>query len=240
MIKSTRLIFFGLIVFAILLTAGNWVTPVRANNANIITPTPTGTSIVQPENGGEPASPEQQAELKNVIQSYFDIRYRAYNNLQLNGFSDLASDRADAKAFLGSELGKLSIDIRNAELNHLRYVDYKYFLKYGNIAIDPQTQTATVELVEENDVIYEISAELNPQNSAVSHMYNLKHTITLRPENGQWKIDSDEYNDYLWRMLKQSGKSANEVLSTMKASPRSTQSVNPSVSIIVRQLLPII
>jgi len=236
MSKSIRLIYFGLIVFSILLVIGNWVTPVQANNANINTPMPTGTPIVQPEGGGEPVSPEQQTELKNVIQSYFDIRYRAFSALQLNEFGDLVSNSADAKKFLGLELGKLKVDLRNAELNHLRYVDYKYSLEYDNFAFDPQTQTATAELVEENDVIYEISEELNPQNPDVSHLYNLKHTITLRQENSQWKIVSDEYNDYLWRMLKQSGKSASEVLNTMKASPRPTQSVNPGTATILAAL----
>ena len=63
-------------------------------------------------------------------------------------------------------------------------MEYKYFLKYGNIAIDSRTPTATVELVEENDVIDEISEELNPQDPDVSHMDNLKHTLSLRQENG--------------------------------------------------------
>ncbi|MBI5840759.1 MAG: amidase domain-containing protein [Chloroflexi bacterium] len=220
MIKSKRFSFIAVIVVAMLLVVGNWAVPVQANNAGIATPTATGTPATQPDNPGITASVEQQEELKSIIQSYFAIRYRAFNTLQLDGFGDLVSNGPDAKVFVDAELGKLAVEIKHAKLNHLRYVDYKYFLDFSDIAIDTSSQMATVSVIEENEVIYEISKEHDPEDPIVSRMFDLKHTIGLKKEQGQWKIVSDNYNDYLWRMLRQTGKSTDEMLRTLKASPR--------------------
>ncbi len=216
--KSRRYVFIAVIVIAILLFLGNLSIPVQANREI----TATGTPIAQPDSPGMTVSLEQQEELKSVIQSYFEIRYRVFTSLQLDGFGNLVSDSHDAKAFLDAELGKLSVEIKHAELNHLRYVDYKYYLNIKNISVDKPSQTATVSVIEDNEVIYEISAELDPEEPIVSRMSGLKHTIVLRKEHGQWRIISDYYNDYLWRLLRHSGKSTDELLHTMKASPRPT------------------
>ncbi len=215
------------VMMVIILIVGNWVMPVQANTTGIGTPVPTGTPLVTPNTPGNVVSAEQQEELKSAIQSYFEIRYRALSVLysddfKKNGFGNLISEGADAKTFLSAELGKLAVEIKRAELNHLRYVKYKYSLDIRNIFIDAQTQSATVSLIEEHDVIDEISMELSPENPFVSHSYNLEHTILLHKEQGQWKIVSDEYLDYLWRVLRQAGKSTDYWVHNMKAAPRST------------------
>ncbi len=64
MIKFKRLPLIAVMTVAALIALGNWVTPVQANSADIATPTPTGTPIVQPESSGEAVSAEQQEELK--------------------------------------------------------------------------------------------------------------------------------------------------------------------------------
>jgi len=217
-----------------LLVLGNWVTPVQANNAGIGTPIPTGTPVTVTEIPGEAASAEQQKELKSVIQSYVEIRYRALTvsdsgDFKQNGFGDLISDMHKAKVFLREEMGKLSVEIKRADLNRLRYVDYKYFLNFRSITVDPATQTATISVSEGNEVIYEISAELNPEKPIVSHTAGIEHTIVLRKLQGKWKIISDTYDDDLWRMLRHAGKSTDEILRTtdemiriLEASPRSS------------------
>ena len=60
----------------------------------------------------------------------------------------------------------------------------------------------------------------------VAHFSGEKHTITLRQEEGQWKIVSDIYDDFLWRTLRQKGTSPEEIvraidesLRAIKASP---------------------
>jgi len=57
-----------------------------------------------------------------------------------------------AKVFLREEMGKLSVEIKRADLNRLRYVDYKYFLDFRSITVDPATQTATILVTEGNEV----------------------------------------------------------------------------------------
>lgn len=224
MIRSKRFSFVAVIAVAMLLFAGNRSIPVQATSAGIATPTSTSTPATPTSSQGEVASTEQQEEIKSVIQSYFWIRYNALNasqpnSYQLTGFGDLVSDQPDAKIFLNAELGKLAVDIKHARLNHLRYVDYKYVLDFKNIVVDTASQTATASVTEGNEVIYEISKGHDPQNPIVSRMSGLEHRIALRQEQGKWKITADYYNDYLWRVLRETGKSTDEMLRTMRALP---------------------
>lgn len=220
-------------VIAILLAFGNLITPAQANSTDISAPTPTGTSTdADLDDLGEPASLEQQEELKAVIQSYFEIRYQSNSvsepsGFQLDDFGGLLSDEADAKPFKDTELAKLAVEKKHAELNQLRYVDYKYFLEFRSITVDPNTRKATVSVVEDNEVIYEISVKVNPEEPVVSSRLNVEHTIVLKLKKGQWKIVSDDYNDYLWIKLHGGKKKStdeiihatNEFLHTIEAAP---------------------
>jgi len=237
MFQAKRFSFVAVIAVVILLFAGNRPIPAQAN-IGIVTPTPTGTPATESRNQNESASSDTQEEIKSVIQSYFEIRYRALSasqpdNFQLTGFGDLVSDQPDAKASLDTELGKLAVDIKHARLNHLRYVDYKYSLDFKNIAVDTSSQIATVSVTEGNEVTYEISKEHDPKNPIVSRMSGLEHTIMLRQEQGGWKITSDYYNDYLWRILRETGKSASDMLDAVKASlpEPSVQSANAQAQV---------
>jgi len=222
--KNKPFVFVAVLV--ILFIMGNWVTSAQATSASVIaaTPMPTGTPISTPVvPPGEIPSLEEQDKIKSVIQAYFDIRYRALsvsdaNDFKQNGFGDLISDTPEAKAFLRDELGKLAVEIKHAELNRLRYVDYKYSLEFGNISVVMPSQNAVVSATEQNEVTYELSKELRPEEPIVSQHANIEHVIVLRNEQGKWRIISDDYNDYLWKMLRQSGKSTEEILRTMKAS----------------------
>ncbi|MEW6713140.1 MAG: hypothetical protein AB1403_25190, partial [Candidatus Riflebacteria bacterium] len=229
--------YFGFIVgmaAIMLLALGERVTPVQANNAGIDTPIPTGTPVETPNTlPGEFPSAEEQEALKAVVQSYVEIRYHALSvsnteDLNQNTFGRLISETAKAAAFLSEEMSKLAVEVKRADTYHLRFVDYKYFLDYQSITIDPTTQTATILVTEGNEVIYEISAELNPENPIISHTAGIEHVILLRKMQGEWKIVSDTYNDDLWKMLRHGGKSAdeihhasNEMIRILDASPKS-------------------
>ena len=61
----------------------------------------------------------------------------------------------------------------------------------------------------------------------VSRTAGTEHTILAHKKHGEWKIISDTYNDDLWRMLRNAGKSTDEILRTademirtLEASPR--------------------
>jgi hypothetical protein len=227
--------FVYIAILVILFIMGNLATSVRATSTSVVTTTPMptvtpiGTPVIPP--GGIP-SLEEQEKIKSVIQTYFDMRYRALSvsdseDYKRNGFGNLISDTHEAGIFLRKEMGKLAVEVEYAEMNRLRYLDYTYFLDFRSIVVDQATQTATISLSEENEVVYEISAERNPEKPIVSHQYNIVHTIVLHKKQGKWHIVSDEYIDNIWRMLRQAGKSTNEILRAtdemlrnMKASPR--------------------
>ncbi|MEK6752199.1 MAG: amidase domain-containing protein [Chloroflexota bacterium] len=225
MLKHKHFTFLTVVIAITMLIFVNSAIHVSANTVEIIMPVPTTTSIPTTYTNGGVPSVEQLEDLKNTIQSYFETRYQALSvlhsdNFKENGFGDLVSDRSDARDFLDSELSKLTVEIRHAELNHLRYVDYKYSLEFNNIEVDNISRMVTVSLIEEHEVIEEISVELNPEYPFVSRRYNLEHTIILHEEQGKWKIISDNYTDHIWRMLRQSEVSTSEILSTMKAIPK--------------------
>ena len=222
MFAHKRFAFLMAIMIALMLIVGNWTVPVQATRAgqSDVTPIATSTLVDEPGILGETPSEEDQEAVKSVIQAYFGIRYSALNASQphgfrLDGFGDLVSEEPDAKAFLNAELGKLAVETRYAELNGSRYVDYKYFLDFRNFNLDPATQLVTVSLVEGKDFVSENSARGDPTKPLVAHMSGLDHTIVLRKEADQWKIVSDSYNDFLWRTLRRTGKSTEEMLNRL-------------------------
>lgn len=251
MIRFKRLAFIPITVIAILLAFGNLITPAQANSTDISAPTPIGTpTSTDPDGQGEPASPEQQEELKAVIQSYFEIRYQSNSvsqpaGFQLDDFGGLVSDEADAKPFKDTELAKLAVEKKHAELNQLRYVGYKYFLDFRSISVDPNARKAIVSVIEDNEVIYEISVKVNPEEPIVSRRLNVEHLIVLKLKKGQWKIVSDEYNDYLWMKLRGGKKkttdeilqATDELLSTIEAAPGPAVPTNDAETVTTLSLI---
>lgn len=248
-IKPTPRRYFGIVLLALLAACGKQTvvlpteTPVPTTIAPTPTPNPTSTFIpvtVPPtplptQTTISVFTPEQEI-LKSVIEAYFDIRYLAFNSLQLDGLGDLVSEEPDAKAFLDAELGKLAVEIKDTRLNNLRYAYYKYFLDFRNIVVDTSTQTVTISVIEDNEVIHEISTELDPIDPIVSHRANLEHTIVLRNEQGQWKIVSDYYDDNLWRILRKPGMSTDEKLKRNTAVSLPTQAMKTFIPLEAAQL----
>jgi len=245
--KLTRFVFMATIVVAILLFAGSRGMPVKASKTSIGgTPMPINTPIIQPGGTGRVAPAQEQVKLKSVIRAYFEMRYKAFSvsqpkDFRLTGFGNLLSNSAGAKVFLQEERSKLAVEIKNAQLNHLRYVNYKYSLQFQALTLDASGQAATVTLAEGNQVVYEISRELDPAKPIVSRAGNIQHIIALRKEQGGWKIISDRYDDDLWKVLRQERKSTAEILSAtsdmlgaLKAAPR--PAANPAITALAASL----
>ncbi len=175
---------------------------------------------------------EEEAAIKKVIQEYFDRRYAALSLSNQAGIPDtffdgLLSASPETSDFAALELAKLRMSLRHFELNHLKYAAYEYFLTYENIAIEPINQKAIAALSKSENFISEISAMLAAGEPIISSGSGEKHSFVLHKEEGEWKIVSDTYNDYVWRMLRKSGASTDEMLSTLdsmlqnlEASPR--------------------
>lgn len=147
----------------------------------------------------------EQSKIKDVVHTYFELRYRSHNTLQLEDFGALVVDSPKGISFLHFEKDKLEIELHHAKLNDLKYVEYDYFLDFNNISLNPKTESATALVIEGHDVEFEISRKLSAKKPIVSSMRNLQHLIFLQKEDGIWKIVSDDYEDYLWRFIKTTG-----------------------------------
>ncbi|MCD4802163.1 MAG: hypothetical protein K8R16_04405 [Anaerolineales bacterium] len=192
-------------------------TPISTSSSTTIsiegTPLPTQLTIVPTLN---PTQVIQQEEIKSVIQEYFEIHYQALSvsppaNFQETGFGNLVSDGSEAKDFLITEMGKLAVERKHYELNELLYVEYDFSLRYIVIDIDESTKKATVSLGDCFDVIRESAVEANPEDPTISSG-GLSHEIVLHYQGGQWKIISDVYRDALWRTLRKSESSTDDIL----------------------------
>lgn len=85
-----------IIIITLSLLSGAWSLPFQAN---------------KPITNNTP----DDAEIKSVINSYFELRYITLNTLALNDFSNLLATSGEAESFKDSELGKLTIEIKNAK-----------------------------------------------------------------------------------------------------------------------------
>jgi hypothetical protein len=148
----------------------------------------------------------EKEEIKQAIETYFESRYRAHTTLQLEGIANVIATTPEANDFRVSELDKLEIELYHTKVNQLRYQYYKFFLDFGDISIDEDSRTATVFVVEGHDVVFESAAP------TVSSMRNLKHMIKLREVDNVWIIVSDYYEDYVWRLLRETNRSKEDVL----------------------------
>ena len=175
------------------------------------------TIQIKAESPDSDNSVEQNA-IKMTIETYFESRYRSLSTLQLESFESLTDKSSEGAIFLRSESDKLEVEIQHAKLNHLGYARYDFFLDFNDISIDTINQMAAVSVIEGHDVVFEISEEISKTQPIVSSMRNLQHTITLKKDGDGWKIISDEYDDYLWRMIKATGLSNEELLQSMAES----------------------
>jgi len=156
--------------------------------------------------------PIEQEQIKDTVKAYFDIRYRSFNTLELEDFGTLVDRSSQGNIFLRSESDKLEIELRHAKLNHLRYLQYKYFLDFKDISLDSHKEIVTITVLEGHDVEFEISKKISKVGPVISKMRNLQHSMVLLKENGDWKLVSDNYEDYLWRLIKETALSKEEYL----------------------------
>lgn len=160
----------------------------------------------------------EQNAIKITLETYFESRYRSLSTLQLESFENLTDKSPEGTAFLRSESDKLEVEIQHAKLNHLGYVRYEFFLDFKDVSIDTTNQMAVVSVIEGHNVVFEISEEISKTQPVVSSMRNLQHTITMNKDGDGWKIISDEYDDYLWRLIRATGLSKEELLQSMAES----------------------
>lgn len=150
------------------------------------------------------AKSEDEQQIKKVINQYFETRYVAHKRLQLDSFDMMIADQS-ANSEMQKEIDKINLEIYHATVFQLQYQSYQFFLDYGKVEIDSKSNTASVELIEGSDVVYQTFAP------TVSEMRNMQHSILLKKENGNWKIKADNYEDYFWRVLKSAKSSTDDI-----------------------------
>jgi hypothetical protein len=132
--------------------------------------------------------------IKNVIDTYFKLRYEGQKRLALMDFTSLVEQTPQPQAWAQNELNKREIELYMGINYKLNYLDYEYSLDYQTIQVKDGGQ-AVVQLKENHNVVFEVSA---PE---ISRMANQEHTITLHRSNEKWVIVSDEYQDELSSLL---------------------------------------
>ena len=244
--KSQR--YFWIVLLAFLVACGRQTIalPTETSTPKIVSTTPFPTSTLIPVNITptllptqltvpvplDPAQVEQQKQIKNIIQTYFDLRYQALSvsppeDFLVNGFGDLVSDEPDAKDFLVTEMAKLAVERKWLELKGYRYVKYDYLLKYKSIFIDAANQIATISVLEDFTTVDEGSMKRNPVSPNTT-IGDLTHEIVLHNEKGQWKIISDIYRDAWWLQYRKSGRSTDEILHEINMELQRIEAMPPS------------
>ena len=138
---------------------------------------------------------DDEVHIKAIVEQYFQTKYKSQQTLNPQDFSHLVSETARAKTFVQAEKDKREIELHNARLNGLRYIDYDLLLEFKTMQINKDTQTAVVEVIEGHDVVFEATKDVT------SSMRNLQHTFTLQKTKDGWKIVEDAYEDELRQLL---------------------------------------
>lgn len=131
--------------------------------------------------------------IKNVIDTYFRLRYESQKLLEPQDFSFLTANSSQARSWDERERDKREIELFIASNYKLNYVEYEYSLDYDSVEV--KGEGATVRLRESHSVVFEAIA---PE---VSKLSGLEHVITLRKTNTGWVIVSDEYQDELTQLM---------------------------------------
>lgn len=164
--------------------------------------------------------------IETVIDQYFQSRYEVRATMQTQDFNGTLADSRKAHEFRQAELDRQEIEIHQAKLFGLDYVEYKYFINIKEIQFNDEEGTATVTLEESHDVIFSSTQPI------ISKMYNLEHVILLTKTATGWQIINDTYMDYLNKILSETGMTKEEVIEALDQSyaEHGEKSNNPSES----------
>lgn len=164
-------------------------------------------------------NPVEKEKIIESVKMYFEARYRSRITLQMPDFGGLIDESSQENTFPQLELEKLEVELYHAKVKQLKYSEAKFILEFTDIQVDEDAQIATILVIEGHDVVFE------KYEPTVSNMRNLQHRITLRKDDDTWKITSDDYDDYLWRMIKATKMSKEELLFSIDATINRTSGI---------------
>ncbi len=164
--------------------------------------------------------------IETVVDQYFQSRYEIRVTMQTQDFNNVLADSREADKFRRAELDRQEIEIHQAKLFGLDYIEYKYFVDIKEVQFNDEDGTATVTLEESHDVVFSSAQPI------VSKMYNLTHVILLTKTEIGWRVVNDVYMDYLNQILLETGMTKEEVIKALDQSyaEHSKELNNPSES----------
>jgi hypothetical protein len=149
------------------------------------------------------------SEIKALLHQYFDLVYESKNNNELKDLSSIL-DLTSIQNL--EEIKKQELEIYINKSNGLYYDSYNYSLEFSEFSIDEEKQTASINVEERNEVIFNISILADKDNPVVSEM-RVFHEFYFIKEDTGWKIETDFYHDELWENFKNSHLSFSEFIS---------------------------
>ena len=114
---------------------------------------------------------------------------------------------------INAEIEKLKLENYVSNSKNLFFSSYNFDLEYIDFKIEEDRNNASVILLENSDVIYNISLEIDKKDPIVTKLRGLEHKIKLLKIGSDWKISSDDYDDLVWKFIHGSGFEINEVRS---------------------------
>ena len=140
---------------------------------------------------------EDLSEIKVLLYQYFDL---IYESKKINELKDLTSvlDLTSSQGL--EEIKKQELEIYVNKLNNLNYDSYKYYLEFSNFSIDKEKKIASINVEERNEVIFNIAISADIENPVVSQMKVIHEFHFIKGDEG-WIIESDFYEDDLWKIL---------------------------------------
>lgn len=147
---------------------------------------------------------EETKQAKTLLTAYFDAKYADMATLTARSFEHQVAP--EGKAFLLRERDRRAIEMDNAGLHNLSYLNANCRLDYDSVELSPDATRATIKLRESRDVNYAASPEIT------SKMANLEHRFILVKSNGAWKLENDEYRDSWSQYIEQSGLTRDQLL----------------------------
>lgn len=147
------------------------------------------------------------SEIKGLLYQYFDLIYESKSKNELQNLSPLVNLTSEQ---IQDEIKKQELEIYANNKNKLYFDSYSYNLDFSNFSIDNQNLTAQINVEERNKVVFNISKLANQENPIVSET-RMFHEFYFVKEKTGWKIESDFYDDDLWKILKNNNVSFSEI-----------------------------
>lgn len=146
-------------------------------------------------------------QVSKAIDSYFELRYLLFSEQNKSVNTDAFEKIINNK--LISEKERLNIELDHAILYNLLYQDYKFILNFQSFEFSEDLTTVVVRVLESHEVVFTATAPI------ISKMWGKPHIIELKANEDTWEVISDDYNDYLWRLIEFSGLSSIEFSNSM-------------------------